>query len=459
MSQPNKWWWGLIPVAALWSGANLVLDGRVESDLEARAAAALAGVHEPAVQVRGRDVALSGMIFDAAEAGRREAAAGAEWGVRRVSSSLALPPPAQPYDWALALAEDGRVTLTGAVPDPASRAAILAAVEARFPGAAVEDRTVYASGAPASLAAAVGTALAQTAGLESPGLGLRDTGLRLTGRAPSRAAREALAGGLAALPPGYAFDLDGIETPPPYGFTAESDGTTLRLSGALPGQGLRDEIVTRAAVLFAGQALVDETALDENAPAGFADALHAGLAGLSRLGAGRFRLADAEAELGGEALYASAAGSVRDDFLAGLPAGYTAAADEIGVAAPGPALSFADCQGAVDGLLARTTILFESGSARIDRVSAGLLDRIVATLSRCPGGAVEVAGHTDATGSAETNQALSQARADAVLAYLTAAGLPPEGFTAAGYGPSQPIASNDTEDGRARNRRIEFTFR
>lgn len=458
MSQPNKWGWGLIPVAALWAGSNLVLDGRVETDLGTRATAALAGAHAPAVRVDGRDVTLAGTIFAPAEAERLQGAVAGEWGVRRVRGELALPAPARPFDWSLA--QDGEaVVLTGAVPDPATRAAILAAVQARFPEAAVQDRTTYASGAPADLAGAVGTALAQTEGLEAPGLSLRDTGLRLSGRAPSAAAREALAAGLAALPQGYSFDLDGIEAPPPYGFGAASDGATLTLTGALPDQGLRDEIAARAPILFAGQQVVDETELNPDAPEGFAQAVRAGLAGLSRLGTGSFRLADAEAELGGEALYAGAADSVRAEFLAGLPAGFDASAEEIGTIAPGPALSFEDCQGAVNELLARTTILFDSGSANIDRVSAGLLDRIVATLGRCPGGAIEIGGHTDATGSDATNTALSQARADAVLAYLTGAGLPAEGLTAAGYGPSAPIASNETEEGRAQNRRIEFTFR
>ena len=78
---------------------------------------------------------------------------------------------------------------------------------------------------------------------------------------------------------------------------------------------------------------------------------------------------------------------------------------------------------------------------------------------RCPAANVEIAGHTDAEGDAAANQALSEKRAQAVVDYLVKAGLPAERFTAVGYGSAQPVASNDTGDGRAQNRRIEFLVR
>jgi OOP family OmpA-OmpF porin len=69
---------------------------------------------------------------------------------------------------------------------------------------------------------------------------------------------------------------------------------------------------------------------------------------------------------------------------------------------------------------------------------------------------VEIAGHTDSTGDAAANLALSQQRAEAVLGYLTRAGLASGNFLAKGYGQERPVASNETEEGRARNRRTEF---
>ena len=68
----------------------------------------------------------------------------------------------------------------------------------------------------------------------------------------------------------------------------------------------------------------------------------------------------------------------------------------------------------------------------------------------------EVIGHTDNVGLRTSNQNLSQARAEAVRNYLAGKGVPADNLVASGQGPDRPIASNDTAEGRARNRRIEF---
>jgi OOP family OmpA-OmpF porin len=69
---------------------------------------------------------------------------------------------------------------------------------------------------------------------------------------------------------------------------------------------------------------------------------------------------------------------------------------------------------------------------------------------------VEIAGHTDSIGTEEYNQGLSERRAQAVKDYLESQGITATRLTARGYGETQPIASNDTEDGRALNRRVEM---
>ncbi len=73
-----------------------------------------------------------------------------------------------------------------------------------------------------------------------------------------------------------------------------------------------------------------------------------------------------------------------------------------------------------------------------------------------PGLNLEVEGHTDAVGSDAFNQKLSEARADAVREYLVNQGLKSEAVTAKGFGKTQPVASNDTPEGRQRNRRVEL---
>ncbi len=88
--------------------------------------------------------------------------------------------------------------------------------------------------------------------------------------------------------------------------------------------------------------------------------------------------------------------------------------------------------------------------------SAPTLDALAAVLRRCAGGAIEVGGHTDARGSDEVNERLSQARAEAVVRALIDRGVPADRLLPVGFGEERPVATNETEAGRAQNRRIEF---
>jgi OOP family OmpA-OmpF porin len=141
-----------------------------------------------------------------------------------------------------------------------------------------------------------------------------------------------------------------------------------------------------------------------------------------------------------------------------LPQGFQAKAD-ISVKPSSAPVDATVCQQLFTDLLGTGNIRFSPGRATIDPDSAGLLDRLIETALRCPTTNIEVAGHTDSDGEDAANQALSEKRAQAVADYLVKAGLPVNRFTAVGYGSAQPIATNDTEDGKAQNRRIEFTVK
>lgn len=99
---------------------------------------------------------------------------------------------------------------------------------------------------------------------------------------------------------------------------------------------------------------------------------------------------------------------------------------------------------------------FESGTANLTGESQAILDEAAATLQEFTDINVEVAGHTDSQGDDASNQTLSQARAESVVAYLVDAGVSASQLTPTGYGESQPIADNDTADGRQTNRRVEL---
>ena len=104
-------------------------------------------------------------------------------------------------------------------------------------------------------------------------------------------------------------------------------------------------------------------------------------------------------------------------------------------------------------------IYFKTASAELDSQSEPLLKSIVDIASRCPVVQFEVEGHTDSVGGKAYNRTLSQQRAQSVVDYLTARGITAGRVHFAGFGDARPVASNDNEAGRARNRRIEFKVR
>ncbi|MBZ9664440.1 OmpA family protein [Pseudomonas sp. LMG 31766] len=104
-------------------------------------------------------------------------------------------------------------------------------------------------------------------------------------------------------------------------------------------------------------------------------------------------------------------------------------------------------------------ITFASNSADISSSFYPTLNSLVLVFKEFNKNGVNIVGHTDSTGSQALNQSLSQRRAQSVANYLTANGVPGQRISAYGAGPSQPIASNATDAGRAQNRRVEINLR
>lgn len=100
---------------------------------------------------------------------------------------------------------------------------------------------------------------------------------------------------------------------------------------------------------------------------------------------------------------------------------------------------------------------FESGSARLTTESRAILDNAASELKKYPNIRVLVSAYTDSQGSAKFNQSLSQKRADSVRTYLVSKGVASASLSATGFGEINPVASNDTREGRAMNRRVELS--
>jgi outer membrane protein OmpA-like peptidoglycan-associated protein/uncharacterized protein YidB (DUF937 family) len=146
-----------------------------------------------------------------------------------------------------------------------------------------------------------------------------------------------------------------------------------------------------------------------------------------------------------------------------------AAADAAADAAAAPAPTADEALGALQAgnftaedlikALNLTGIQFDTGSSRISAASQDILGKAAEALKKAPEGTrVEIGGHTDNTGNAAANLKLSEARAAAVRARLVELGVSDAILTAKGYGDTKPVADNGTTEGRAKNRRMEFSL-
>ncbi|MBU1264886.1 MAG: OmpA family protein [Gammaproteobacteria bacterium] len=130
------------------------------------------------------------------------------------------------------------------------------------------------------------------------------------------------------------------------------------------------------------------------------------------------------------------------------------------VAAPAPAPAYVAPAPAPEPAAPQKLVLegvnFDFDKATLRQEDIGSLDNDVATLKTWGDVDIEVAGHTDSMGSDAYNMKLSQQRAEAVRNFLISRGVAADRLTAKGYGESQPVADNATEEGRFKNRRVEL---
>lgn len=455
----TRWWPGVIFLAILWAFAAWSTTAPLEADLAAQSAAALKNIvlDQSQIEVDGRDVTFAANAFSEKERLNAVAAVQAVPGVRLVNDDTRLVPEAKPFVWT-AERDVVRVTLGGSAPLPATKNKLLETARADLKGVEIADQMNLARGAPENFEAAALVLIAQIGKLKTGKITLSDNKVSLTGMARDLGGREAIWDGLNKLPQGFSVAANDIEAPP-YIFQAYKDpvAVTLTLSGNVPDEKVRAALVAAATRKFY-EKVVDNLKVSLGAPSGFSAAVVPALGALSRLSTGTLVVSDRELKLSGDALYEAAAVQIRAGLGRNFPQGW-AYKPEISVKPAAAPVDATVCQQLFSDILGKGKIRFERGRAAIDPDSAGLLDRLIETALRCPTAAIEVAGHTDAVGDDASNRSLSEKRAQAVVDYLIKAGLAADRFTATGYGSTQPVASNDTDDGKAQNRRIEFLVR
>jgi outer membrane protein OmpA-like peptidoglycan-associated protein len=242
----------------------------------------------------------------------------------------------------------------------------------------------------------------------------------------------------------------------PLNVTAAITGKTITLSGVITDETQRATLVDAAKKAYGDPNVTDSLTVEGTASATQAPRVQ-GLASLLELSSttlseGQGRVSDSVLEISGTAFTEEGKASLE------AKASEVSATSTVTVAAA--ATSAAEVQTRLAELLGREGINFDTNSATITEPSKVILDQAVISIkdefARFPNLAIEVGGHTDSRGSASANQRLSERRAASVLQYLTDNGVDGARITSKGFGASQPVADNATQEGQLANRRIEF---
>ena len=242
-------------------------------------------------------------------------------------------------------------------------------------------------------------------------------------------------------------------------FTAVLDPDAgLEISGPLADETAAAAVRNYAAALFGFEAVSAALETGASVETGWNAKVLSGLEALSHLHQGRVVVRDDRADVQGISIEETAEEQARTALLvafepADIDVGVTFDAELKRVeAAPDARV----CEKQLAGIMRDNNIVFAPNSADISNESELLLDKIASIIMSCARAKFEIGGHTDSQGREEMNLGLSQSRADAVLDALLARDVLLDHMVAKGYGETEPIATNETEEGRARNRRIAF---
>lgn len=446
-------WVGITVAAVVWGIPH------EENNLADRTAAALAGQPVTA-SFEGRDALLSGQVADAAELDLAVATVREVRGVRRVESAdvvVAIEPieptaPLSPPFVTVAVA-DGAVSLSGTVPDQATADAMFQAASTRWGSDNVIDTLIVDAGTGGSAwLPGVVRAIDRLSRLDVVSLRLTESGAALTGTAESAEEVSAVGTDLQAiLGPDTVLDnqlnVAALSAP---SFEAELiEEGRVRLRGVMPDQAAIDGLVEAASAVHGSANVVNEMTVgaDIDSPAYLA-AIRGVFGAIDGLTPWRFSLEGGSASIEGQAISEDAISTTENRLAISLAAAGLPFTSDLQVDPNAVATVLTE--------LLEGTATFRVGSSELSPEATALLDEAVEILLANPTTRLRVEGHTDDVGSEADNQALSEARAQAVVDYLVAGGVEADRLVAVGLGESQPIADNDTADGRAQNRRIEF---
>jgi outer membrane protein OmpA-like peptidoglycan-associated protein len=238
--------------------------------------------------------------------------------------------------------------------------------------------------------------------------------------------------------------------------TRQANGM-VTLSGEAPDDQSRRRLVEIARRIYAGASVTDEMHVAGAAPEPWLSATRIALEQLARLNHGDVSLSAKEVAIRGAVSSEQVASEIRGALSSGLPQGFSERDDIAIMTADEKAAD--SCQVLMRKAAAEGTINFARAKADLTPDSTETLKHLAEIANRCPRFSIEIEGHTDSEGTDERNQRLSDRRAQTVAEFLANNGVDEKRLSTVGYGATRPVADNATEEGRAKNRRIEFNVK
>ena len=414
-------------------------------------------------------------------------------------------PKVSPFTWS-ATVQKKKLVLGGYAPSVEAKNKVVALAKTKFPDLQVVDQLVVARGAPGGWFEGSGVALAALSQLGNGQATMTDASLNVSGATKNDSLPSGIQDLLSAgLPKGFDNRVDIAvlaREPVKLDWRAVLSKSSLMFEGDVPDRATKNLMVERAGKNFPGRRIINRMNIKSvPLPDGWSVTALRALDVMTRMSEGEATLNDTRLRLSGTALSVAGIETIRETVTSYLPEGYQG--DEF-VKPPAPIYnrynymeyeeesdswwrSFlastvkkvekkteepvidvkkilasktpvaADVCGGALNEVARTGIVrFETNSSRINSASYPTLDKIFNIAEKCPAASFEISGHTDSDGSKNYNQRLSLKRASSIVAYLKDKGIAAARMKSAGFGESRPIAPNDTEPNKAKNRRIEF---
>ncbi|MBW6505305.1 MAG: OmpA family protein [Rhodobacteraceae bacterium] len=250
-----------------------------------------------------------------------------------------------------------------------------------------------------------------------------------------------------------------VAVEPPEFFATLSEDGAVQLRGRVPDARARDALQALAAAEFGHDAVYLATRIYPDLPGGWTARVLTSVEALGMLDAGNVQVRADVIRLSGDTQDAQASDTISRLFVSRLGEGAKIELALHYTPPPEPETTEAngvECVARLNAVLDADKITFEPGSSVITAAAAPTIDALAEILRDCEGVPMQIGGHTDSQGGEDMNLRLSQGRARAVMVALQQRRVLTGSIVSQGFGESQPIADNGTEEGREANRRIEF---